>query len=801
MKIAANPVPILLDASPLRFKTSQVDLDAQPSIFGPFDVDTARRCGYQRNGGMIPLGSGHEMPRPLATPGKLPARRVHMNLPDLVIQVGSATIDGPLPTLVRAESQSTEDFENESWQETEIPEELGYIDSQEPEEIRNIVQESYDEHRALRASKLHTQAIVVRTTVTMSSSGSEVGTVCPSVQTSATASIRSPDRQRSLDLHQFPVLSMSSDRSSPVSQSLDSTASVGSSNGDDALNNLRTSAELCAVTSSQESLESTSRSSWIHAQKHNVRPNQGLFRLLGRKPKGAKCAEELPAVPRECTSCFDDVPDKKAVNLPCSHQYCRPCFSQLVSTAMHGEDIFPPKCCIQEIPRRTLETHLSASVMSEYDEKALEYAVAVGSRYYCGSPECAKWIDTRKARRLNGALECPRCKFWMCSSCRGAQHAAKQDCPQDFSLSATLAQAERAGWRRCYSCRTMVELSTGCRHITCKCKAEFWYGDFPGRERLPLTISSYTCGARWRTCECTEADQALREAEIAERLAAFNAELHAEEAEVREAIAAVERAERQVAAEREAEERELEAMRQAEELEEFTRREYARVEAINARFGQLRATLARVLQQQKELLAARHGAELKLLEQKESGLRATNLSRERSRQIILERKGIVAVNEKKLAELHRTHRTALTATLHRHREDQDRVFLQPLPGGASQESQRGHLTASVLDLLMDAQSAERHELQAQHERDLRKWIVRGEAALREFDELMRDEMDRFERVQGVREAEVRKALEAARVRVAGEVRWWEVLEGVRGGMVDEDERRAVLKGGDAPVFE
>lgn len=466
---------------PLRLEIPKPKPNSPPQVFGPYMTDAVTPFTWrpQRISDAVPLGSGRHVVRTPLKKSKSTISRSPIHVPDLVVQVGTASLDGPLPVLVKASTQDQNAEEMaDLWQENEIPEELGYIGGEEPEEIRNIIQESLDEHRALRASKLHTQAIVVRTTITMSSSGSEAGTICPSVETSATASIRSPDRQHAFDLHHSPNRPSSSDRVSHGSLALDSTISVGSSNGDAALNNLRTSTELYAATSSQESLSSSTRSSSAKLPKQSLRPtrNQLLFRFLGRRPKTSKSTEDwsTASASSECTSCFDGLPREKSVSLPCQHKYCGACFSQLVSTAIQSEDTFPPKCCIQEIPRRILDTYLSPIEMSEYDEKALEYAVAVGSRYYCGSPDCAKWIDTRKARRMNGALECPHCQFWMCTSCRGAQHKANQDCPQDFALGAALKQAERAGWRRCYSCRTMVELNTGCRHITCKCKAEFW---------------------------------------------------------------------------------------------------------------------------------------------------------------------------------------------------------------------------------------------------------------------------------------------------------------------------------------
>lgn len=493
--MVADPIPVPAGTDPLRLNCSPSDPNAQPPIFCSFSTDSilkipARDVLPYGNGETISLVSGHRIARkPVILRGPT-VNYKSINIADLVVQDYGNSHEllpmpvnvnpEPLPVLADTEfrDSETDETENESWEEIEIPEELGYIQDGEPEEIRNIIQESLDEHRALRASKMHTQAIVVRTTITMSRSDSEGGTVRPSVETTATACTRSSDHQHFLELIQTPNRPPSRDRSSPDSMGLDSSASVGSSNGDVPLNNLRTSSELYAPTSSQESLSSSTKSSSAKLPKPSVKPtrNHALFRHLGRRAKALRSNDQSSTVTgiSECTSCFDDVPFKKAVDLPCRHQYCQPCFSQLVSTAIQSEDTFPPKCCIQEIPRRTLDSHLSPKAMSEYDEKALEYAVAVSSRYYCGSPDCAKWIDTRKAQRSNGALQCPRCQFWTCTSCRGAQHGANQDCPQDYDLGAALQQAERAGWRRCYSCRTMVELNTGCRHITCKCKAEFW---------------------------------------------------------------------------------------------------------------------------------------------------------------------------------------------------------------------------------------------------------------------------------------------------------------------------------------
>lgn len=363
-----------------------------------------------------------------------------------------------------------------SWEDYEIPQELGFVRGDTPREILNIIQESFDEHRAMRTSRLQDQAIVVRTTIQSSRMPRQNDR--PEV----------PECSSSISARSTPDSEYVSNRSaSSLSISRGSATSLESQVEDTGF--LRPPKVLIRsqTNNSQESLRSKAGPNCSpgmavlekrlqESQERTVKSHR-LFRLLpGRKGK-SEVSLELPT-PRptsyECTSCFDDVPENKAVDMPCHHKYCSPCFSKLVLTAISNEATFPPKCCLEAIPKKTLRDHLSPKALAQFDEKALEYAVAVGNRYYCISPKCAKWIDTRIARRRNGILECPHCAIKLCTTCRGPEHPSNEDCPQDYGLGSTLDQAERAGWRRCYSCRAIVELTSGCRHITCKCRAEFW---------------------------------------------------------------------------------------------------------------------------------------------------------------------------------------------------------------------------------------------------------------------------------------------------------------------------------------
>lgn len=363
-----------------------------------------------------------------------------------------------------------------SWEDYEIPQELEFVRGDTPKDIRNIIQESLDEHRAMRASRLQSQAIVVRTTIESSRTPRKrdrpEGPECSSL-----ISARSTPDSDYLANRSTSSLSISRDSATSLESEVEDTGFLrppkvlGRSRANSTQETLRTTPNLIA-SPNMAALEKRLKESQDRTNKSHK-----LFKLLpGWKRKSEIILEPQTSEPTnfDCTSCFDELAEKKAVEMPCHHKYCSPCFSQLVLTATSNEATFPPKCCLQEIPKRTMREHLSPTALAQFDEKALEYAVAVGNRYYCASPDCGKWINTKIATRTNGILECPHCAVKLCMTCRGPQHSSNEDCPQDYALDRTLDQAERAGWRRCYRCRALVELSSGCRHITCKCHAEFW---------------------------------------------------------------------------------------------------------------------------------------------------------------------------------------------------------------------------------------------------------------------------------------------------------------------------------------
>ena len=315
-----------------------------------------------------------------------------------------------------------------------------------------------------------------------------------------------------------------------------------------------------------------------------------LLRAVSRMIKGKKAIRESVVhapIFRECSSCFDDIPLNSSIDLSCQHSYCSDCFAQLVLAAMKTESLWPPRCCLEEIPRAAILQHLSEQQVLEFGAKEKEYRTPANERWYCTNTKCLKFFVPSKHSTWT---VCTHCKHNMCIHCRGPRHPTKERCPQDKDLQATLNEAELAGWRACYSCQNMIELTQGCRHITCTCGAQF----------------CYTCGARWKTCRCTEIDQVQRQRNLAAARAAAQKRREVEreeEAALQADIEAIAEQER-----KEVEQRLLEERRQ------IVRIESERVAGITAYYNHLRTQLQDLQQMQRQHIEQRHESTLANLE-------------------------------------------------------------------------------------------------------------------------------------------------------------------------------------------
>lgn len=146
---------------------------------------------------------------------------------------------------------------------------------------------------------------------------------------------------------------------------------------------------------------------------------------------------------------------------PCSHIYCHKCVVDLFKSAMVDESLFPPRCCGQKMPLKATDNFLTAELLEEYQEKELEYGTL--NRTYCYISTCLAFIPPQHIQDDVASCKIYHCKT--CSICKGPYHE-NGDCPSDEEMKQLLNIAAEKKWKRCYSCRRMVELMTGCNHIS-----------------------------------------------------------------------------------------------------------------------------------------------------------------------------------------------------------------------------------------------------------------------------------------------------------------------------------------------
>ncbi|KAI1434511.1 hypothetical protein GGR50DRAFT_396552 [Xylaria sp. CBS 124048] len=186
----------------------------------------------------------------------------------------------------------------------------------------------------------------------------------------------------------------------------------------------------------------------------------------------------------ECASCLEDFKPPNIVNVPC-HDYCRACFRRLISIACKYKENWPPKCCSNEIPYKTITLNVGRQQKLAYKARVTEWSRPWVDRMYCAEPRCTLFIQPASIIYTEGVAKCAK-GHYTCILCRNARHEGG-DCVQNPDMMQNNQLAEELGWRRCYRCQLYVEHRESCHHISCRCGAHF----------------CYICGARWRTCRCS----------------------------------------------------------------------------------------------------------------------------------------------------------------------------------------------------------------------------------------------------------------------------------------------------------
>lgn len=164
-----------------------------------------------------------------------------------------------------------------------------------------------------------------------------------------------------------------------------------------------------------------------------------------------------------CIACTDRYPRSNMVTAQCGHRYCADCVRSLFMRSTKDEGLYPPKCCKQPIALTLVAKHMNVDDLAIYQTAAIEFATP--HRVYCSDPHCAKFILPNNITSGLQRTDCLACGTETCVICMNTYHCGS-DCPDDPSLRQTRDLAVSLGWQTCRACKRVVQLRSGCNHMT-----------------------------------------------------------------------------------------------------------------------------------------------------------------------------------------------------------------------------------------------------------------------------------------------------------------------------------------------
>ncbi|KAH8692751.1 hypothetical protein BGW36DRAFT_464003 [Talaromyces proteolyticus] len=219
--------------------------------------------------------------------------------------------------------------------------------------------------------------------------------------------------------------------------------------------------------------------------------------------------DTTPVPTMTCSICWESMPEVQQTirNRPCkSHRLpvCNDCIRKMFLDAYKDETKMPPSCCCP-IPLSCGRRLLSADEFILFQEKYEEWGTH--DRLYCPVPTCSAFISPRlfpKGKDFAPAYQtahpvdvqtppptppdesstvaCPKCSVHVCIPCKQLSHPGSP-CPRTADIDPELSELlKRWGVKRCPRCRAAVRRMYGCRHMRCRCGAQWcWWCTGPVR--------------------------------------------------------------------------------------------------------------------------------------------------------------------------------------------------------------------------------------------------------------------------------------------------------------------------------
>ncbi|MFS8005255.1 putative transcription factor C2H2 family [Helianthus anomalus] len=213
----------------------------------------------------------------------------------------------------------------------------------------------------------------------------------------------------------------------------------------------------------------------------------------------------------QCTICFEYIHNDQIYTVPkCLHRYCFSCMRQHVEAKLLQGKL--PECphekCESKIRIEGCKKFLNPELYDIMRLRVKEASILPKDRVYCPFSKCSAFMSKTEviahtpsssstAAGDTGMRRCVECNRLFCINCKVPWHDGmtcsgymKSYVFQSSNEAKLKSLATKERWRECINCKNLVELTSGCYHIDCRCGYQF----------------CYTCGAEWvdkkQTCGC-----------------------------------------------------------------------------------------------------------------------------------------------------------------------------------------------------------------------------------------------------------------------------------------------------------
>ena len=184
--------------------------------------------------------------------------------------------------------------------------------------------------------------------------------------------------------------------------------------------------------------------------------------------------KEMVQTERDCVICWTEA--ENPVRTRCKHTYCADCFEGFCFSGSSGNKEFCTRCegdsgkCMTVIALAELQEHLSSSTFEDLLEASLDSYIRrhPGEFEHCPTADCGQ---VYRATSKPNMFTCSNCLKPICTACK-ASHPDMTCAEHKDRASGGYEAFERAkkqlGIKDCPKCKTSMEKTDGCNHMTCQ---------------------------------------------------------------------------------------------------------------------------------------------------------------------------------------------------------------------------------------------------------------------------------------------------------------------------------------------